>query len=83
MNRKDLYLAALSLTAVQTLMAQEQQRPNVIVFYADDLGYGDLQCYGGKNVPTPNIDRLAAEGCRFDNAFAVAATSTPSRYSLR
>ena len=82
MNRKDLYLAALSLTAAQTLMAQEQQRPNVIVFYADDLGYGDLQCYGGKNVPTPNIDRIAAEGCRFDNAFAVAATSTPSRYSL-
>lgn len=79
MIKRSIYLAALSLSATQ-MMAQ--QKPNVIVFYADDLGYGDLQCYGGKNVPTPNIDRLASEGCRFTNAFAVAATSTPSRYSL-
>lgn len=79
MIKRNIYLAALSLSATQ-MMAQ--QKPNVIVFYADDLGYGDLQCYGGKNVPTPNIDRLASEGCRFTNAFAVAATSTPSRYSL-
>lgn len=56
--------------------------PNVIVIYADDLGYGDLQCYGAKNVKTPHVDRLAAEGIRFTNAHSVAATSTPSRYSL-
>lgn len=58
------------------------QRPNVVFIYADDLGYGDLECYGAKNVKTPNVNRLAKEGCRFTNAFAVAATSTPSRYSL-
>lgn len=81
MIAKGLSLAVvLSMSAAHSIMAQ--QRPNVIIFYADDLGYGDLQCYGGKNVPTPNIDRLASEGCRFTNAFAVAATSTPSRYSL-
>lgn len=70
------------MLALHGLGAQAQQRPNVIVFYADDLGYGDLQCYGGKSVATPHIDRLASEGCRFTNAFAVASTSTPSRYSL-
>ena len=60
----------------------DRQRPNVIVILADDLGYGDLQCYGARNVATPNVNRLAKEGIRFTNAHAVAATSTPSRYSL-
>lgn len=60
----------------------EPQLPNVIIIYADDLGYGDLQCYGAKNVKTPNVNRLADEGLRFTNVHAVAATSTPSRYSL-
>lgn len=59
-----------------------QSKPNVILIYADDLGYGDLECYGAKNVQTPNVNRLANEGIRFTNAHAVAATSTPSRYSL-
>lgn len=49
---------------------------------ADDLGYGDLECYGAKNVQTPNVNRLAGEGIRFTNAHTIAATSTPSRYSL-
>ncbi len=56
--------------------------PNVVVIYADDVGYGDLQCYGARNVETPNVDRLAQSGIRFTNMHAVAATSTPSRYSL-
>lgn len=58
------------------------KHPNVILIYADDLGYGDLPCYGAKNVETPHIDQLARQGIRFTNAHAVAATSTPSRYSL-
>ena len=60
----------------------ERELPNVVIIYADDLGYGDLQCYGARNVETPNVDRLAAQGIRFTNVHAVAATSTPSRYSL-
>ncbi len=60
----------------------DREKPNVIIIYADDLGYGDLQCYGAKNVETPNVNRLATEGIRFTNAHTVAATSTPSRYSL-
>ncbi|MBD2701355.1 arylsulfatase [Spirosoma sp. BT702] len=59
-----------------------QQRPNVVLIYADDLGYGDLSCYGATKVKTPNIDRLASQGLRFKNAYATAATCTPSRYSL-
>lgn len=56
--------------------------PNVIVILADDIGYGDLSFNGEKTVHTPNADRLAAQGVRFTDAHAVAATSTPSRYSL-
>ncbi len=63
------------------LMA-EGERPNVILLVADDLGYGDLSCYGAERVSTPNVDRLAANGVRFTDAHSVASTSTPSRYSL-
>ncbi|MBN1781101.1 arylsulfatase [bacterium] len=57
-------------------------KPNIIIIYADDLGYGDLGCYGATRVETPNIDRIAKEGIRFTDAYATAATCTPSRYSL-
>lgn len=60
----------------------DPNRPNVIVILADDLGYGDLGCYGAKNVETPNVDSLASRGVRFTDTHAIAATSTPSRYSL-
>lgn len=55
---------------------------NVVIIYTDDLDYGDFGCYGARNVKTPHIDCLASNGIRFTNAHAVAATSTPSRYSL-
>ncbi|RRB07252.1 sulfatase family protein [Larkinella rosea] len=64
------------------IIAQAQQKPNVVLIYADDLGYGDVSCYGATHVKTPNIDRVAAEGLRFTNAHATSATCTPSRYSL-
>ena len=60
----------------------KSKTPNVVFIYADDLGYGDLECYGAKNVQTPNVNRLAKSGIRFTNAHATAATSTPSRYSM-
>lgn len=56
--------------------------PNVVVILADDLGYGDLGCYGARQVRTPHLDRMAREGVRFTQAYAPSATSTPSRYSL-
>lgn len=61
---------------------ESRNLPNVIIIYADDLGYGDLECYGAKNIKTPNVDKLASNGIQFTNVHTVAATSTPSRYSL-
>lgn len=63
-------------------MESKRALPNIIIFYVDDLGYGDLGCYGAKGVKTPNIDKLAGNGIRFTDAHSTAATCTPSRYSL-
>jgi arylsulfatase A len=59
-----------------------QQKPNVIVILTDDLGYGDLSCYGATKINTPNIDKLAKQGIRFTNAHSTSATCTPSRYAI-
>lgn len=56
--------------------------PNIVIIYGDDIGYGDLGCYGAETIPTPNIDALAADGVRFTSAYCSSATCTPSRYSL-
>ena len=60
----------------------KQQKPNIIYIFADDLGIGDLSCYGATQISTPNIDRLAGQGVQFTNAYATSATSTPSRFGL-
>jgi arylsulfatase A-like enzyme len=62
--------------------AQPGDRPNVVLIYADDLGYGDVGCYGATRVLTPRIDRLAREGLRFTDGHSASATCTPSRYAL-
>lgn len=67
------------LTAVSSALASA---PNIIIIYADDVGYGDLGCYGAEAVDTPSLDRLAIDGIRFTSAYATASTCTPSRYSL-
>jgi arylsulfatase A len=58
------------------------EQPNIIVIMTDDLGYGDVSCYGAKSIETPNVDRLASEGLRFTNGYCSASTCTPTRYSL-
>ena len=60
----------------------DEKSPNVVLIFADDLGYGDLGCYGATKVKTPNIDRLAAEGRKFTDAHSASAVCTPSRYGL-
>lgn len=57
-------------------------KPNVIFVYVDDLGYGDLSCYGATQIKTPEVDKLAASGVRFTNGHSTSATCTPSRYAL-
>lgn len=59
-----------------------ERLPNVVLFFVDDLGYGDVGCYGATKVQTPNIDRLAKEGRRFTDAHSASAVCTPSRYGL-
>ena len=73
-----------ALVAQETTKAEAyiKSRPNVVMIYADDLGFGDLECYGAIGVNTPNVNRLSENGLCFTNAHAVASTSTPSRYSL-
>lgn len=75
-------LAAGSLCSASASASTRQAAPNVVLIFADDLGYGDLGCYGATKVDTPNIDRLAAEGRRFTDAHSASAVCTPSRYGL-
>ena len=81
-----LALVSLSVTAgCQTSTKKVEKttiRPNVVIIYLDDLGYGDLSCYGGIGLKTPNIDALANAGVRFTNGYATSATCTPSRYGI-
>lgn len=63
-------------------LAKTSPTPNVIVIMADDLGYGDVSCYGATELQTPNIDRLASEGLRFTSGYCSASTCTPTRYSF-
>lgn len=60
----------------------ENKKPNIVIFYVDDLGYGDVSSYGATSVATPNVDKLAANGIKFTDAHSGASTCTPSRYSL-
>ncbi|WP_404309333.1 sulfatase family protein [Neorhodopirellula lusitana] len=84
------YPAALAMALVTVLtqwaagtnsLAESVDRPNIIVIMADDLGYGDVSCYGGE-IATPNIDRLAQEGTQFTSGYCSASTCTPTRYSF-
>jgi arylsulfatase A len=81
-------LFALLLTPPATLCATDAPRPaakpNVLVILADDLGYGDVQCYNRERgrIPTPNIDRLAAQGMRFTDGHSSSGVCSPSRYTL-
>ena len=78
-----LRTALLALAVALTVSpAFAQERPNIVIIYTDDLGYGDVSAYGARALKTPNIDRLAREGVRFTDGHSAAATCTPSRYAL-
>jgi arylsulfatase A len=75
----------LALLCIHPTLSQKKgssRQPNVIIIYTDDLGYGDLSCYGASKIQTPHIDQLASQGIRFTNGHSTSATCTPSRYGL-
>ena len=77
-----LWLGFAPLVCCAADLAPASPRPNVIFIVADDLGYGEPACYGGRDIPTPNIDRLAAEGIRFTQGYVTASFCAPSRAAL-
>jgi arylsulfatase A-like enzyme len=82
MNRREFLGAMTAGAALAQRNAGGASRPNIVLIYADDVGYGDISCYGATAVQTPNLDKLAGGGLRLTDAHASSATCTPSRYSL-
>ena len=72
-----LFAFATKLTAAEPTI-----KPNIVLIYADDIGYGDLSCYGATRVKTPNLDRLAAGGMRLTDCYSAAPVCSPSRVGL-
>ncbi|MBL8176861.1 MAG: arylsulfatase [Bryobacterales bacterium] len=81
MKRRE-FLRTTAAALAPYAMPAAQNTPNIVVILADDVGYGDLSCYGATKVKTPNLDRIAKEGIRFTDAHSSSATCTPTRYSL-
>lgn len=83
MDRRE-FLKTTALATVALSLGQctaPTIKPNLILLLADDLGYGDLSCYGGRAIDTPHIDKLAARGMRFTNFYAASAVCSPTRAS--
>src|SRR6186713_62680 len=79
MHRALPWFIALAFSCEITMAAE---RPNVVIVFCDDLGYGDLGCYGHPTIKTPHLDRMAREGMRFTQFYSAAPVCTPSRAAL-
>jgi arylsulfatase A-like enzyme len=80
MHRHWFYLTVVFVvTLIGSISARAADTPNVVIIFADDLGYGDLGVYGHPTIRTPNLDRMAAEGMRFTQFYSAAPLCTPSR----
>ncbi len=81
-NKTTVLILSFGLLAGNAVATEQTAKPNIIVIMADDLGYGDVSCYGASGVTTPNIDKLASEGLRFTSGYCSASTCTPTRFSF-
>ena len=77
-----IVFAALIVAPESSAATTSASKPNIVIIFADDLGFGDVGCYGATKIATPNIDRLAAEGMMFTDAHSAASLCSPSRYGL-
>src|SRR5580692_8131949 len=75
-------LLAFLLLCLACRAQAASEHPNIVIILADDLGYGDLGCYGHPSIRTPNLDRMAGEGMRFTDFYSAAEVCTPSRAAL-
>src|SRR5688572_27394929 len=82
MKQLSAWLALLYAVPILADVGAAERPPNIVFVMADDLGLGDVGCYGGTAIPTPNIDRLAADGLRFTNAYSASAVCAPTRCGL-
>lgn len=79
---KNIFFSLLTIIVLQSSGPKKELSPNIILIFMDDLGYGDLSCYGAVNYRTPNIDKMASEGIRFTNFLAAQAVCSASRAAL-
>ena len=79
---RTLFVVTLCLLFASGVALAQSSRPNFVLVLADDLGYGDLGCFGSKDVKTPNLDQFAAEGMRFTSCYAGHPNCSPSRTAL-
>ena len=78
-SRREFVVGTLGAAIATPVLSQTRARPNLLFILADDMGWGDLSCYGRPDYKTPNLDRLASQGLRFTNAYSAAAVCTPTR----
>ena len=78
-TRRDFVVGTLGAALATPVLSQTQTRPNLLFILADDMGWGDLSCYGRPDYQTPNLDKLASQGMRFTNAYSAAPVCTPTR----
>ena len=82
MRRPQYTLVCFIVLGLLSIANAEERRPNIIVILCDDLGYGDLECFGHPHIKTPHLNRLAVEGMRLTNCYSAAPVCSPSRVGL-
>ena len=80
--RRAVVLSSLLLQAATVVFASGAEQPNIIILFADDLGYGELSCQGNLEIPTPHIDSIASNGVRFTDGYVAGPNCSPSRAGL-
>src|SRR5262245_30175217 len=82
MRMRLYWLALAGIALIPALALANEKLPNFIILYADDIGYGDLGCYGHPTIHTPELDKMATEGVRFTQFYSAAPVCSPSRAAL-